>query len=56
MDKNKLLNSVGKIGAKPFIILILVLLFLIPDIIADEVSPAFHQMAEDVKNILLFLL
>ena len=30
MDKNKLLNSVGKIGVKPFIIFILVLLFLIP--------------------------
>lgn len=30
MDKNKLLNSAGKIGVKPFIILVLVLIFLIP--------------------------
>ena len=29
--------------------------FLHQDIIADEVSPAFHQMIEDVKNILLLL-
>ena len=29
--------------------------FLYQDIIADELSPIFHQMAEDVKNILLFL-
>ena len=53
MDKNKLLNSAGKIGVKPFIILILVLLFLIPLRMLDSLVDDRKSYQKDaVRSIL----
>ena len=53
MDKNKLLNSAGKIGVKPFIILVLVLLFLIPLHMLDSLVDDRKSYQKDaVRSIL----
>lgn len=53
MDKNKLLNSAEKIGVKPFIILVLVLLFLIPLHMLDSLVDDRKSYQKDaVRSIL----
>ena len=53
MNKNKLLNSAGKIGVKPFIILVLVLLFLIPLHMLDSLVDDRKSYQKDaVRSIL----
>ncbi|MBQ9629983.1 MAG: cell envelope integrity protein CreD [Treponema sp.] len=53
MVKNKLLTEAGKIGAKPFIILVLVLLFLIPLSMLDSlIRDRKNYQREAVSSIL----
>lgn len=52
-EKGKLSQTVGKIGVKPFIILVLVLLFLIPlSMIQSLIRDREHYQAEAVRSIL----